>query len=185
MGLSESVNMGLVRRYLDWIYELLGGKEGPCSNYRYLMTTLLTIDFYWLVPDDDNRSDDGRALRNKFCADSLEIDHDFLYQPCTVLEMMAALAFKIETDIMYDPDMPDRTGEWFYDMLHNLDLYKFTDDIWNNNCKYATINIVTKMLDRDYDFDGFGGLYPLENAQEDQRNVEIWNQMTAFYYEKW
>ena len=181
MKLSDT---GINKLYFDWLYKLVGGSKGPCSNYYYLMRTLFSIDYYWLVPNDDNRAEDGKSLRTKFSSETGEIDDYFLYQCCSVLEMMVGLAHRIETDITYDPDKSDHTGVWFYEMLDNLGLSDCTDDIWDDQKQEKTMKTIMDMMDRNYSFNGFGGLYPLKKPKEDQRNVEIWKQMSAYFIEK-
>lgn len=43
-------------------------------------------------------------------------------RPCSVLEMIIALAIRLEEHIMDDPDIGNRTGQWFWDMIVSLGL---------------------------------------------------------------
>jgi hypothetical protein len=38
-------------------------------------------------------------------------------------------------------------------------------------------SILERVKNRDYETDGHGGLFPLRNPPEDQRQVELWYQM--------
>lgn len=170
--------------YFEWLYNLVDGKNGINRNYRNLMRLFYHVDFYWSVFNDDNRAEDGKALRAKFCAETCIVDEKFLYDPCSVLEMMIGLAHRIENDFTYDPEIKDRTAEWFHEMIRNLCLLDCTDDNWDDIKHQKSLHTLLNMMDRTYDFDGFGGLFPLKNAVEDQRNVEIWRQMTSYFREK-
>jgi hypothetical protein len=88
--------------------------------------------------------------------------------------MMVALAIECEVTIMDDPNIGDRTGQWFWGMIVNLGLgsmtdYKF-DDIYVEG-------VVRRFLDREYEPNGKGGLFTVKNCRYDLRTVEIWNQM--------
>ena len=47
--------------------------------------------------------------------------------PCSMLEMMVALAIRIEEHIMEDRNMGNRVGQWFWSMIVSLGLAA-TDD---------------------------------------------------------
>ena len=56
---------------------------------------------------------------------------------CSVLEMMIALAIRCEEHIMDDPDVGNRTGQWFWkDVYKRQDLYmssSFLRDFYRRN----------------------------------------------------
>ena len=94
-------------------------------------------------------------------------------RPCSVLEMMVALAIKIEEQIMDDPDIGNRTGLWFWKMIENLGLKNMRDAVIDTD--YVE-KIIFRFLDRNYQRDGSGGLF-IVHGHGDLRNVEIWYQM--------
>jgi hypothetical protein len=99
---------------------------------------------------------------------------------CSVLEMMIALAKRWEDNVMYDPDYGDRTAEWFWIMMRNLG---FT---WLDDMRFDPVEanyITDRLLDREYDKDGQGGLFRIKNPNIDMRNTEIWYQMNFFFNE--
>lgn len=164
--------------YFDWLYDLVCDGKG---NYKCLCAFLHGIDFFYLIPMDENRYGDGISLRYRFGYDcdipdyyiSNEIDN----RPCSVLEMMAALALRMEEDIMASND-GDRTSVWFMDMLKSLDLDKLTDDKFD---EAEADNKVFKFLERKYERNGKGGLFTInDKPDKDLRNVEIWYQ--AMWY---
>ena len=165
--------------YLQFLYDIVGGNEGPCRDYRTLMAVLLDVEFIWSVANDDNRAQDGLSLRNSY----FKYAPNRPNEPCSVLEMMVALAHRIETDITYDPLKGDSTGIWFMQMLINLGLNGYIDALWDADKHVNTLLIVDNLLDRRYEYSGNGGLFPLKYPMEDQRNVEIWGQMASFLYE--
>ena len=103
--------------------------------------------------------------------------------PCSVLEMMLALSIRCEEHIMDDPEIGNRTGEWFWIMIVNLGLGSMDDTRYDE--EYVD-DILDKFLNREYDADGTGGLFPVRNpryAQYDLRNVDIWYQLNWYLQE--
>lgn len=187
---DESDEETVAEEYFNWLYSLVGQTTRAYSNYKNLMLCLYSIEFYWSVEHDENRELDGLELRNRFCEiydlDIGEFEETFS-KPCSVLEMMVALAFRIEDSLMWDPVKGNQTYRWFWEMVRNLGLTsdEFLDDNWDRDAYVKTVITVTKMLNRDYDYMGHGGLFPLKNPNcVDQTGIEIWYEMQNYYGEK-
>lgn len=137
---------------------------------------LHSTEFRYSISRDENRAEDGIDLRRRFAYDYDVIDDadEYLTEPCSVLEMMLALAIRCEENIMDDPSIGDRTTQWFWQMVVNLGLGSMTDD---NFDKKFVKSIIKRFLDRNYDPDGKGGLFRLRNCMYDLRDVEIWAQL--------
>ena len=161
--------------YYDWLRRKVGAYDADDVNL--LFDILYHTDFYWTVANDDNRAADGIVLRSTFMDTEGWNTEPRSGDPCSVLEMLIALASRIDNDIMWDGEK-DRTADLFWEMVDNLDMdYDDVDDI----CVKLGI-----FLDRKYDVNGLGGIFPLrKGAFEDQRNVEIWYQMQSYLMENW
>lgn len=158
--------------YFDWMYKLICGKRYPRDiSYRLLLTTLHDIDFVYSIPKDGNRAADGIDLRYRFDHDLADILRD---KPCSVLEMMLALAIRCEETIMDDARIGDRTAQWFWSMIANLGLSSMTDDRYD---KDYVRKCVERFLYHEYESDGKGGLFRIRNCEYDLRDFEIWYQM--------
>jgi hypothetical protein len=158
------------RRYFEWLVDKISGSE--CARqipYRRLLECLHEIDFRWTIPNDANRAEDGLSLRYRFARE----DADLLQGPCSVLEMMVALAICCEESIMDDPAYGDRTSQWFWGMIVNLGLGAMTDDMFDRR---FVEDVIEDFLDRNYEPDGRGGLFTVKNCTRDLRTVEIWYQ---------
>ena len=94
-------------------------------------------------------------------------------EPCSVLEMLIALAYRCE-ELRHDPEYGDRTGQWFWEMIVNLKLDEFDDANYNET---KVTQIVNRFLSRKYQPNGKGGLFFIANPREDLRKVDIWMQM--------
>lgn len=173
-----SVERRIRREYFEWMYDIVCGDRYPEDiSFRKLLTHLHEIDFVYQIPRDADRASDGMNLRYKFML-SHRRDYDleceqYLDGPCSVLEMMIALAIRCE-ETMDDPDIGDRTAQWFWGMIVNLGLGSMADDRYDDALVEYTIQI---LLFRDYEPDGRGGLFTVKNARRDMRDVEIWYQM--------
>ena len=89
--------------YFEWIVNLLcDGRFAEGISYRKLLTLLHSIEFRYSIDRDENRAIDGIDLRYYYSFTNGYDDlSEFLEGPCSVLEMMVALAIKCE-EIMDD-----------------------------------------------------------------------------------
>lgn len=167
------------QEYFDWMVCHIRGNAN--ESLHCLLSLLHETAFTYILDMDKNRAVDGRNLRYRFgCEQQYEREEiqDLLDdRPCSVLEMMAALAIRCEEHIMTDSDYGDRTGNWFYTMIESLGLSDMTDEHFDYIRAKA---IIDRFLDREYDPDGRGGLFILQHPRSDLRRVEIWYQ--AMWY---
>ena len=161
--------------YFQWMYRLVCRKK---ASYRNLLKHLYKTDFYEIIPMDSNRAADGIDLRYRFgdeCSYDMPMIASYLDdRPCSVLEMMIALAIRCEEHIMEDSDVGDRTSQWFWDMIASLGLRNMTDSRYNED--YVD-EVLCTFLEREYERTGKGGLFTVSNCPTDLRSLEIWYQM--------
>lgn len=163
--------------YFEWLSDIVCGERySGAVSFRKLLMRLHSIEFRYSIPNDKNRAAGGVDLRYRFACyyPGIENADDYLDGPCSVLEMMVALCVRCEEDIMDDPSIGDRTGQWFWGMIVNLGLGSMTDARYDR--RYVE-EVIERFLDRDYAPDGKGGLFTIRNCEHDLRDVEIWIQM--------
>ena len=166
--------------YKNWLLDLTCSWCSEYGDYSLLMDYLYSQPFYSIYPNDENRASDGIEMRFRFI-DSLPglkyTYHDaylYLTDTCNMLEMMVALARRCEDHIMGDPDIGDRSGYWFWQMIDNMHLSRMN----NENFDYRRVEgIINNVLDHNYDKNGNGGLFSVRNKTIDMRRAEIWYQM--------
>lgn len=166
----------LANDYFEWMCDLVCGKRySKAVSFRKLLSYLHSTTFTYTIPRDANRVEDGLSLRYRFglVRDRMDV-YRYLDEPCSVLEMMVALALRCEETIMDDPSFGDRTGQWFWGMITNLGLGSMTDKHFDREYVAETIE---RFLNRDYEPDGRGGLFRIRNCDQDLRTVEIWYQL--------
>lgn len=169
----------IIDEYFEYLCQLIDAKRFARNvSYRKLLMRLHDTEFTWFVPYDDNRADDGIQLRRRFALIRNDITlANYITGPCSVLEMMVALAVRCEETIMDDALLGNRTGQWFWDMVHNLGLSPMTDSRFDKN---IVDDVIARFLNRDYEPNGKGGLFTVEHCERDMRTVEIWCQLSWY-----
>ena len=167
----------LIDQYFDWMYRFVVDDRYSNKSYRKLFCRLHDTEFTYTIPMDGNRAEDGIDLRYRFGREQNYDDRmiaAFLDdRPCSILEMMTALAIRCEEHLMDNPDIGDRTGKWLWDMLVNLELDSMDDAHFNR--RYVD-RVLAQFLNRDYERNGKGGLFTVNNGRN-MRTTEIWYQM--------
>lgn len=172
--------------YFNWLCRFIQspgyliGNVGR-SRYTMLLQQLYHTDFYYTIPMDANRYEDGITLRYRFGRekgyDDPMIAHYLDQNSCSVLEMMVALAVRCEEHIIYDDDIEYQAGMLFWEMIDNLGLIDMTNSQYETN--YVD-DILETFLERRYKRDGRGGLFWIKNYTRDLRSMEIWDQMNGY-----
>lgn len=166
--------------YYDWLLDkvMYYDMRSAGRDYSLLLKHLHAIQFVPVLDKDRNRVEDGKYMRFIFGEESAFWDE--IKGSCTFLEMLVGLAYRIHEDI-FEIDVDASLARWFWTMLENCGLDIYTNDAFDE----AEIDeICRKIIERCYEFDGNGGLFPLVKTSQDQRKVEIWYQMQAYMIEK-
>lgn len=143
-------------------------------SYDKLLSYLSHREFTIIIPNDVNRAEDGIDLRLRYLMEEATGEHISRREPCSVLEMMIALAIRCEESIMDNPAYGDRTTQWFWGMIRTLGLFSMTDDRFDID--YVS-SVIDRFLNREYAPNGEGGLFKISNCRYDLREIEIWYQL--------
>lgn len=155
--------------------------------YSMLLRKLEEREFYWSVPNDDNRAADGKYLRIEF-QDEIGDGSYFknIDAPCTVLEMMIGVAERMD-DVLYDSECGPRIDVWFWEIIENLGLSKSTDLEISEHGDFGNQYIdsaITQLLERTFGRNGVGSMFPIyKNVSKNQRTSEIWDEMNDYITE--
>lgn len=144
--------------YLYWLYRIVRATPGDSfEEYQKLLYRLQQTPYTPLNPFDANRAEDGIELRKYFeqygdeffripSAEFHTNAHEFYDRysdaPCSMLEMMIALARKID-ETMLPKFRCNRTFIWFWMMIEALELAEFTDWMFD---EYDTDSPVDRIL---------------------------------------
>lgn len=168
-------------RYFEWLYSQVAAvkNRNPSRSYWGLAKQMHGYPFTWFVPNDDNRAEDGRELREEFLAvNDLEADDLWMELECSIFEMLIGLSRRVAFESTGSP------GEWFGELITNLGFIEYTDRGYNSIIARDVDETLEQLVNRTYNADGTGGLFPQDHAMEDQRKVEIWYQMSAYLLTK-
>lgn len=163
------------KQYFDWLCDIVSTGE---HKYDELLNALYHTEFIAEYTMDENRAEDGLDLRDQFGKDesytSSELNdiHDY----CSMLEMMIALAIRMEEDIMTNLAYGDRTGVWFWNMVRSLGVGRMTNSRFNQR-KFDAI--MDAFMNHVYESDGHGGLF-IVDCYYDLTKEEIWTQMNWY-----
>lgn len=165
--------------YFKWLCAIVFPDLQVQYSYTKLLNLLYKYHFRYDIhehPLDQNREIDGLNLRNAF-GYRLKIPDNIInnsiYHPCSILEVIVALANRIENDIMADPTKCDRTDYWAKMMLANLHILEYSN---SNFDAYAIGKRIEDFLDRKYSYDGDGGLFRMDFPKKDMSKEDIWSQ---------
>ena len=176
---------GVRQHYFSWLCDIIKVEQEDRS-YWQLAYDLFRMIFTSYVDHDENRAYDGLELRYEFLREMDYPKYTDIPGECSVLEMMIALARRMDFETVdpYCYDESDRTSYWFWEMIDNLGLTSFDDKSYEDlDGEVYVDSIIETFLERRYLEDGTGGLFPLKNPYEDQRDVELWYQMSAYLME--
>lgn len=178
-------------QYLKWLLNLAGLER---SDGILLFSFLLDMTYYWQNDYDQARAGDGRYLRyyyvdkdgiqeaiDNFGHPYADIVDEFVRSwPVSVIEVLLAMAIRLDKEYEYCASEGDRASLWFWIMCENLglDLYLVSNADFNiNDAKMKVI----KWMDGDYDKNGKGSPMALPDGLEcdkDYREMSFWEQVT-------
>lgn len=176
------MNEPLDEQYFKWLYHQVASVrlKNPARTYWSLLRHIFTKEFVWLVPNDDNRVEDGRDLRYEFIEEvNVDPDPEWIGVGCSMLEMLIGLSRRLAFEAEGEP------RDWFWKLIENLDLRNYSDAYYKHKSQAEVVDhVLDAVIWRTYDTDGYGGLFPLQNPKEDQCEVELWYQMSCYILER-
>lgn len=173
----------IINEYFHWLTHLVDiDRFSEYISYNRLLSHLHSTSYRFTIRNDINRADEGVSLRYRFAITahpevSPNVITDILAGPCSVLEMLVALAVHCEENIMDDTRYGSRTGQWFWGMINNLGIGAMSD----RNFDINTVNyVLERFSNNEYEPDGRGGLFTIPDCDRDLRKVEIWYQLNWY-----
>lgn len=157
--------------YLEW---LQGQVATPTDkSYRQLLQELAAKEFVWLIPNDDNRLEDGLELRLEYFDEYERTEADSV----SALEVLIGLSRRLAFIAEGEPEW------WAWRLIENLDLVRCWDPLSARKLRDLDDRL-DALIWRTYHADGTGGFFPLAWPEADQREVELWYQMNAYVEEQ-
>jgi len=169
--------------YLQWLYGqvALVDEQDETLTYWTLFRQMFITKFLCLVPRDENRLEDGKALRFAFLRDQginpRDVDPGWIDIECSFLELVVGLANRLAFEA------GGSVPYWFWKLMENVDLRGY-HDAHRFYSEDVVEGILYSIMFRQYNRHGEGGFFPLKGPCEDQRGVELWYQLSAYVLEQ-
>ena len=119
--------------YIQWVLtDKLKMDEEDMKKFNFLISELSHIEFVWSHPFDESRAKDGLRLREDFTYETgYFLDKSSGLTPkCSMFELLAAMAERIERTMMVDVDKGDSPARWFIIFIENIGLDVCTNANW-------------------------------------------------------
>lgn len=155
--------------YVQWLLDKVQCKEAD----KLLLLHLHLIEYYAFIDSDQSRADDGRELRTQFEKESCFINYDSLEGPCSLLEFLLGLAYRMDF-FCTPPEAQPQAHLYFWNFIDNLSLLQFPNDINEIDLR------IDRFLERKFASNGTGGLFPLIHPKQNQKSTDIWHQMSEY-----
>lgn len=173
--------MGTIKQRLNYFEYLVSLVPFLGRNYNILLRVAHTVSFYELVPNDTNRAVDGLELRDRY--HSAFGTWPDVPDYCTFLEMLIGLSIRMN-DQTYAVNHADMSSYWFWKLMENLGVTDYHDESWETPGAIESLVIrFGTVVERRYEPNGNGGLFPLRNPNKNQRTIELWYQMMSWLEE--
>ena len=159
---------GIASDYFFWLCDKVGVQDELDGLMRYLFD----VEFIYVNPLDKNRVTDGLDLRKDFMEEMDVLGDWDDDNPCSILEVLVALACRVEESVLGDSDIC-----LFWRMINHLGLTETGNaELWDQ--------ILDDWMNRRIDRNGVGGIFPLRTrVRRDQRRADIWEQCMAWVNE--
>lgn len=156
--------------YFKWLILQINIRNS--RTYIDVCDRLHNTEFVWIVPNDNNRVQDGVDLRNEFSQNKMLMAD----KGGSVLEVLIGLSRRVAFVA------GGVAEDWAWQLMENLELNKVPDPFTDDKANKVE-DILETLIWRTYKRDGQGGFFPLLEPKENQTQIEIWYQMNAYVQE--
>lgn len=185
--------------YFYWLIEQIGTPN--TQTWEHALKVLFDIEFYWTVPNDSNRAIDVQGLIEEY--ERTTHQKSYTDGSASVLEVLIGIALRMDFQLDGIESERDRNvASYFYELLTNLGICEVVEKAKDERQMAVEITaIVNRWLARMYEPSGKGGIFPLDEVhvfcriaedmkgeimpRSDQREAEIWTQMSCYMQEKY
>lgn len=150
--------------------------------YASLFSVLDTKEFRVQVQDDWNRLGDGEYLKYRFAYEKgipyAEVDSgDMSEWKPKCIDVILAIAYSIRNMALREES--DSISDLFWGMMNSMGL---------DNPNLSVKDIIQRLddfMDRNFEPNGHGGLFIVNNPNLDMRELTIWEQINVYVGEKY
>lgn len=169
--------------YIEWLVTSSGlylERSLAFGEYTSLLHTLQNVDFKFSSMDRP-RVDDAFDLRSIYVDNCIKLNDDGrVYANASVLEVLVALAIRVDMEITGEPGNP-RPDILFVEWLKNLGIL-VKDEKWDIKKSNLVIKRLSKWMLREYNDDGKGSIFAPKCVTFGFSKTDIWRQIYQNYY---
>lgn len=170
--------------YFLWLCDLV---NADMSRYSELLYALHEMDFVWVIDLDSDRADDGLELRRKYYQTNPDDDWVMFWdRGCTVFEALIGIARRMNY-ILEDEDSGDMSFMYFWEFIRNLGLKKYSNNRLRGlsqeqiDTDFFDIQLIcSNWMNRKFEPNGQGSIFPLPSATENQAHISLTYQMNNY-----
>jgi len=169
---------------MEWLIESVNNRKD--KRFNRLLTILYNKEFYSLINYDENRAKDGTQLRNLWQSENKLSEEDIAFGVAKILEVLLGISKRVWHEI-YGSKYSEKLdpSDIFWILLDNLGLTKFSDEYLASGMFEEIDEILVRWVERQYNKNGVGGIFPVLRASKNMRNLELWDQMSLYIHENW
>ena len=171
--------MDNTKSYFNWLVSVV---QHPFHDFSPLLWELFQTKFIPLVPHDENRIEDVFALRERYVKETRGRFQTALIP--SIFEVMITLSNRMWV-VGYNPEDDMDPASWFWRLIDNLGFGEYYGEFPDAATRDDIIERLEVLVNREYDHNGSGGLFPLGYPEEDQTEVEVYYQMQAWMGENY
>lgn len=182
--------MSVMGEYYAQICKRLG-VDPDTSGYSALCSLMLVSPFIAVLKSDENEIERALYARREYARKLSTKERTDFYEamgPCSVLEIIASLVDKLSYNLINNPLASDDPGALFFELMDNLGLTWLNDDAFGRDaeaCNGSFEDAMQTFIYREYDENGNdGGLFPVEKAASDMREMSLHRQMEEYLIDR-
>lgn len=177
-------------KYFKYLYSIVNKGEYKTVPYIHLFQYMYDTPFSYTIWKDESRAEDAMDMRNRFIEKYhiSEEDAKIVGNPAgyintvSVLEVLIAMCVRVETRIMRNEDLGDRTSEFFWNIMSSLGIAHLNDELFDSSVVEAAMD---RFINRTYEPNGVNGPFYIENPRDDLRKVDLWYQFMWYLAENY
>lgn len=153
--------------YFGYLVSLIQKKNMNDVRVR-IVKNLNNTPFIAHSSDDENRIVEALYERKRYSYDN-PVTSDFMAEPVSLFEIMVVLAGKCEAKTT------EPMSSHFWYMVESM-LGEYSDKLFDDDILKAA----NKVVNREYDASGRGGLFYVPNCKEDMSKLDLWVQLCRY-----
>lgn len=153
--------------YVDYLLGRVDAFNPDYERWLNVLVYLHGVRFEYILDRDANRVAYAKDLRRRATGEVTN-------EEASVLEVLISVSEEAGNELIGEYGV-DKTPYVFWMMIANLGL--LVDGLTEETANY----ILAKWMYREFEFNGLGSPFPIQNCHRDQRKVDLWLQICGYF----